>query len=91
MRQLTSNPGPCDSYLSPTCPLHLHPKLLPEAKMAPKKLNFITANKGKLREAKEILGNTVELHSQPLDLIEIQGTIEEVSVDKCRRAAEEVR
>ena len=58
--------------------------------MAPKKLNFITGNKNKLAEVKAILGDTVDLHSQSLDLVEIQGTIEEISKDKCRRAAEAV-
>lgn len=58
--------------------------------MAPKKLNFITGNKGKLAETKAILGDTVDLRSQSLDLPELQGTIEEISADKCRRAAEAV-
>ncbi|KAK2628592.1 hypothetical protein QTJ16_001695 [Diplocarpon rosae] len=55
--------------------------------MAPKQLNFITSNKNKLTEVKAILGDTVDLQSQALDLVEIQGTIEEISADKCRRAA----
>jgi inosine triphosphate pyrophosphatase len=58
--------------------------------MAPKQLNFITGNKNKLIEVKAILGDTVDLQSTPIDLVEIQGTVEEVSVDKCRRAAEAV-
>lgn len=58
--------------------------------MAPQKLNFITGNKNKLIEVKAILGDTVDLQSQSLDLVEIQGTIEEISADKCRRAAEAV-
>lgn len=58
--------------------------------MAPKQLNFITGNKNKLTEVKAILGNVVDLQSQSLDLVEIQGTIEEISADKCRRAAEAV-
>lgn len=58
--------------------------------MAPKQLNFITGNKNKLTETKAMLGDTVELQSQSLDLVEIQGTIEEISADKCRRAAEAV-
>jgi len=56
--------------------------------MAPKELNFITGNKNKLTEVQAILGETVDLKSQSLDLVEIQGTIEEVVGDKCRRAAE---
>lgn len=58
--------------------------------MAPRLLNFITGNKNKLAEVKAILGDTVQLKSQALDLPEIQGTIEEISTDKCRRAAEAV-
>jgi len=50
-------------------------------------LNFITGNKNKLAEVKSILGDLVPLQSQSLNLNEIQGTIEDVSKDKCRRAA----
>jgi len=56
--------------------------------MAPTHLNFITGNANKLREVKAMLGDTIELRNEALDLVEIQGTIEEVSIDKCRRAAE---
>ncbi|TKA59829.1 Inosine triphosphate pyrophosphatase [Cryomyces minteri] len=58
--------------------------------MAPRELNFITGNANKLAEVKAILGDTVNLKSQSIDLVEIQGTIEEISTDKCRRAAEAV-
>ena len=59
--------------------------------MAPKKLNFITGNKNKLKEVQEILSQTgVELQTQPLDLPELQGTIEEITTDKCKRAADVV-
>lgn len=59
--------------------------------MAPKELNFITGNKNKLAEVQEILSVTpVKLQSQALDLVEIQGTIEEISKDKCIRAADAV-
>lgn len=58
--------------------------------MAPKQLNFITGNKNKLIEVEAILGDTVDLQSKSIDLVEIQGTIEEISADKCRRAAEAV-
>ena len=56
--------------------------------MAPKELNFITGNANKLAEVRAILGDEVKLKNQSLDLLEIQGTIEEVSIDKCRKAAE---
>lgn len=58
--------------------------------MAPKTLNFITGNNNKLTEVQAILGSVVDLQSQALDLVEIQGTIEEISRDKCLRAAEAV-
>ncbi|KAI9841920.1 MAG: nucleoside triphosphate pyrophosphohydrolase ham1 [Sclerophora amabilis] len=57
----------------------------------PRTLNFITGNKNKLKEVRDILGETVTLNSQALDLVEIQGTIEEISSDKCRRAADAVK
>ena len=56
----------------------------------PRHLNFITGNANKLAEVRAILGDTIELRSQNLDLLEMQGTVEEVSIDKCRRAAEAV-
>jgi inosine/xanthosine triphosphate pyrophosphatase family protein len=60
--------------------------------MAPlKELNFITGNKNKLAEVQAILSETaVDLRSQAVDLVEIQGTIEEISRDKAIRAAEAV-
>ena len=57
------------------------------ASARPKTLNFITGNKNKLAEVKAILGEVVELQSKSLDLVEIQGTSEEIALDKCRRAA----
>lgn len=59
--------------------------------MALKELNFITSNHNKLAEVKAILGDVVPLNAQSLDLTEIQGTIEEISKDKCRRAVAIVR
>ncbi|MCJ1399967.1 nucleoside triphosphate pyrophosphohydrolase ham1 [Xylographa trunciseda] len=55
--------------------------------MTRKSINFITGNRNKLVEVEAILGATVDLSSTSLDLVEIQGTIEEISLDKCRRAA----
>jgi inosine triphosphate pyrophosphatase len=54
-------------------------------------VNFITGNANKLGEVKAILEPAIQVESQTLDLIEIQGTLEEVTLDKCRRAAELVR
>ncbi|TQS36009.1 hypothetical protein Golomagni_03553 [Golovinomyces magnicellulatus] len=56
-----------------------------------KQLNFITSNSNKLSEVKQILGDIVDLQSQSLELDEIQGTIEEISLDKCRRAANAIK
>lgn len=58
------------------------------AVMPPTELNFITGNTNKLAELQSILGDTVPLRSRSLDLAEIQGTIEDISKDKCRRAAD---
>lgn len=58
--------------------------------MPPKDLHFITGNEDKLREVKAILGDSVRLSSRCVDLVEIQGTIEEISIDKCQRAASAV-
>ncbi|MCJ1298152.1 nucleoside triphosphate pyrophosphohydrolase ham1 [Hypocenomyce scalaris] len=59
--------------------------------MSTTELNLITGNKNKLSEVKAILGDTVVLKSQALDLVEIQGTIEDIASDKCRRAAASVK
>ena len=57
--------------------------------MGPKTLNFITGNANKLKEVSDILASTpVDLQSQSLNLPELQGTIGEISKDKCHRAAE---
>jgi hypothetical protein len=72
-------------------PSLLKPLPTETTKMAPKELNFITGNKNKLLEVQAILEGIVELKSQSLDLLEIQGTVEEVTIDKCKRAADLVR
>jgi inosine triphosphate pyrophosphatase len=61
------------------------------APAVPKHLNFITGNKNKLAEVQAILTGVIELRNENIDLIEIQGTVEEVTTDKARRAAEAVR
>ncbi|GAO51884.1 inosine triphosphate pyrophosphatase [Saitoella complicata NRRL Y-17804] len=51
-------------------------------------LIFVTGNKNKLAEVQAILGSAgVEIKSQAIDLVEIQGTTQEISADKARRAA----
>lgn len=59
--------------------------------MAIETLSFITGNKNKLAEVQNILGTFVPLKSQSLDLVEIQGTMKDISKDKCARAAAIVR
>jgi hypothetical protein len=41
-------------------------------------------------QVQAILEGVIELKNQNIDLVEIQGTVEEVTTDKCRRAAEAV-
>ncbi|EAA26727.1 putative inosine triphosphate pyrophosphatase [Neurospora crassa] len=54
-------------------------------------VNFITGNANKLGEVKAILEPAIQVENQALDLLEIQGTLEEVTLDKCRRAADLVQ
>lgn len=56
--------------------------------MAAHKVNFITGNANKLREVKAILEPEIEVLSKSIDLEEVQGTLEEVTESKCRRAAD---
>ncbi|KAI1261278.1 inosine triphosphate pyrophosphatase [Xylariaceae sp. FL1019] len=52
-------------------------------------LNFITGNANKLAEVKAILAPTgISMRNQSLDLPEIQGTVEDVTREKCRVAAD---
>ncbi|KAH7318785.1 inosine triphosphate pyrophosphatase-like protein [Stachybotrys elegans] len=51
-------------------------------------VNFITGNANKLREVKAILEPAIEVRSQSFDIDEVQGTVEEVTISKCRKAAE---
>jgi inosine triphosphate pyrophosphatase len=44
-----------------------------------------------IMQVQAILEGVIELRNQNIDLVEIQGTVEEVTTDKCRRAAEAVR
>lgn len=53
-------------------------------------VNFITGNKNKLSEVKAILEPTIEVRSEAIDVIEVQGSLEEVTIAKCKSAAEQV-
>lgn len=74
----------CSSLLSPWYKRNYSK----HSEMPVKELTFITGNPNKLVEVKAILGDTVLLTSKSLDLPEIQGTIEEIAQDKCRRATD---
>jgi inosine triphosphate pyrophosphatase len=67
-----------------------HPSPPPPPK--PQTLTFITSNQNKLSEARSMLGGVVgvSLQSRSLQLVEIQGSVEEIARDKCSRAAEMV-
>ncbi|KAH9909817.1 inosine triphosphate pyrophosphatase-like protein [Xylariomycetidae sp. FL2044] len=55
----------------------------------PRELNFITGNANKLAEVKAILEPSgILVRNQSLDLPEIQGTLEDVTLEKCRVAAD---
>ncbi|KAI9924347.1 hypothetical protein ASPWEDRAFT_102492 [Aspergillus wentii DTO 134E9] len=56
-----------------------------------KKLNFITGNKNKLAEVRAILGSVVDVENQVIDVPEIQGSIEDIAKEKCRRAADAIK
>ncbi|KAJ5762284.1 uncharacterized protein N7511_005666 [Penicillium nucicola] len=49
---------------------------------------FVTGNPNKVIEVNAILGEAVPVQSLDLDIPEIQGTLEEIATEKCRRAAE---
>lgn len=55
-----------------------------------KTINFISGSMQKLGEVRAILGNTVDVQNQKLEIPEIQGSIQEIALAKCRAAAEEV-
>ncbi|KAL8952631.1 MAG: hypothetical protein Q9222_001470 [Ikaeria aurantiellina] len=53
----------------------------------PTELHFITGNLNKLAEVQSILGHVVPITNRSVDLVEIQGSIEDISREKCRQAA----
>ncbi|RDA89503.1 hypothetical protein CP533_4150 [Ophiocordyceps camponoti-saundersi (nom. inval.)] len=50
-------------------------------------VTFVTGNANKLREVKAILEPSIQVDSKALDIDEIQGSINEITESKCRRAA----
>lgn len=60
--------------------------------MALREISLITGNANKLADVKEILEpRGFQVKSQALDIPELQGSIEEITIAKCKRAAELVR
>ncbi|KAF4419940.1 Ham1 family [Fusarium acutatum] len=54
-------------------------------------INLITGNANKIADIKAILAPSgITVHNQSLDLPEIQGSIEDITFAKCRKAAEMV-
>ncbi|PNP73541.1 hypothetical protein FNYG_13135 [Fusarium nygamai] len=54
-------------------------------------INLITGNANKIADIKAILAPSgITVRNQSLDLPEIQGSIEEITIAKCRRASEMV-
>lgn len=49
---------------------------------------LITGNANKLREVKEMLEPAISVHSRDLDIVEIQGSIEDITRTKCQKAAD---
>lgn len=48
---------------------------------------FVTGNPNKVIEFNAIFGNLIPVQALALDIPEIQGTLEGIAIDKCRRAA----
>lgn len=68
----------------------MHESLHGQPKMPPA-LVFVTSNANKLAEVRAILGDAVpSLENRSLDLPELQGSIQEITLDKARRAALEI-
>ncbi|KAJ5324426.1 hypothetical protein N7476_003026 [Penicillium atrosanguineum] len=51
-----------------------------------KPCTFVTGNPNKIIEVNAIIGNSIPIQPVALDVPEIQGTLEEIARDKCRRA-----
>lgn len=58
-----------------------------------RKLTFVTGNIKKLEEIKQILGHNFpyKIVNEKIDLPELQGEIDEISIEKCKEAAKYVK
>nr|GMD70094.1 inosine triphosphate pyrophosphatase [Ipomoea batatas] len=61
------------------------------AVVLPRPVTFVTGNAKKLEEVRAILGTSIPFQSLKLDLPELQGEPEEISKEKARIAAKEVK
>lgn len=61
--------------------------------MASRTLTFVTGNVKKLEEVRAILGSSfpIEVVNYKLDLPELQGEIDEISIKKCQEAARQLK
>lgn len=55
-----------------------------------KTCTFVTGNPNKVIEVNAIIGTSIPMQPVALDIPEIQGTLEEIARDKCRRATQMV-
>lgn len=60
------------------------------ATMQAREITFVSSNSNKIREVQAILGDEWTIKSKKLELEEIQGSIHDIAVDKCLKAAKMV-
>jgi inosine/xanthosine triphosphate pyrophosphatase family protein len=58
-----------------------------QTKYIMKTCTFVTGNPNKVIEVNAILGDSIPIRALALDIPEIQGSLEDIARDKCRRAA----
>ncbi|KAH8700732.1 non-canonical purine NTP pyrophosphatase, rdgB/HAM1 family [Talaromyces proteolyticus] len=51
-------------------------------------VTFVTGNRHKVEEVQAILNDTITIQAKALDIVEVQGSLEEITREKCRTAAE---
>lgn len=63
----------------------------PSTEHSMKTCKFVTGNPNKVIEVNAILKDAIPIEPLALDIPEIQGTLEDIARDKCRRASKIVR
>lgn len=61
------------------------------SKLMPISITFVTGNQNKLREVQKILGDSINLVPVQIDLPELQGEMDDISIEKCKIAAKHVK